>query len=260
MIGTKLHIAREVTKGEEAIIDRMLAAPKYVISPEVCDMIGREDVRRAVMSVLEARIARLPYDPCLIEFAMTDHENGKSGPRYFVLLSETKTEHTIAAEICWLKEDNEKQEMIVVDKPINVLLQEKGFQIEYDTLEDPAPWAATAGCCFALLMLNTRGIEKRVIETDKINRARARHRDGREPIPRHTIVHIGTIYDRQGKAHAATGTGRHMPVHLRSGFVRRQHFGKGNEEIKTVYIPPCIVNYREESGEKPKIPDKVVAV
>jgi hypothetical protein len=49
-----------------------------------------------------------------------------------------------------------------------------------------------------------------------------------------------------------------MPVHLRSGYVRGQWFGKGREDYKQIFIPPCIVNYREEDGAKPRLPQKEV--
>lgn len=253
MIGTKLHIAQAVAKGDEPLLDRMLEAPKYVMSAEVVQMLLRDDVQRAVMSVLEAGIGRLPYSPVTIEFET-------EAVRYFTLLSETDVENEIAVEIAWLKVTPEAERVCVVVHTTIVRLETNGFEVRVAGKDELVAYVAGGACCFAILMLNTRGIEKRVIETDKLNRARAKCGDGRPLVPRHTVVHIGTIYDKSGRAHSVTGTGRHMPVHLRSGFTRRQHYGKGNEETKLVFIAPCLVNYREDSGAKPRLPDKVVAI
>lgn len=55
----------------------------------------------------------------------------------------------------------------------------------------------------------------------------------------------------------ALGAGRTMPVHMRAGHARRQHHGPGNSEVKWVYIPPVLVNFKP--GVEPAMPKRVIA-
>ncbi len=111
----------------------------------------------------------------------------------------------------------------------------------------------------ALLMLNTKGIEKQVITVaESLNKKRKAH--GKLPIPTHSVVHVGTIYRRDGTAIKHEGHGGwHMPMHWRCGYTRVQHFGTNREETKMVYIPPCIVNFKPEEAA-PAAPHRNVKV
>lgn len=272
MIHTKLHIVEQIIKRRdfeyvvetvgrkqsidecEAIVARMLTAPTYCVDIEVVKLLQRADVMNTLKALIEAGIARLPFNPMVLEFSPPVDLPS----RYFCLLTE-KDDKTITSGTARLSRDH--HELIIGTDDYEIELLQEGMVLHNMQAEkDASGWASVVALSIALLMLNTQGIEKEVIHTDRINKRRAAHNDGRPPIPRHTVVRIGTIYDRSGKAHSVGGSGRHMPVHLRAGHVRHQHFGKGNEEVKLIYIPPCIVNYREEDGTKPAIPHKTIAV
>lgn len=270
MIHTKMHVVEEILSEtgtdritainigggrlEEAkkTMALILKAPTYCIDRHVVELLLREDVERTILAIMQAGIARLPYNPMVVEFSPPTVE--PSG-RYFIWLEEKGEGMITSVSACLGKGDSE---LVVMSDPLDIEILPEGMLARGLVKDDPMAWAALAGVSLALLMLNTKGIEKEVIRTDRLNKARAKAGDGRVPVPQYTIVRIGTIYDRSGKGHAVTATGRHMPVHLRAGHVRRQHFGKENEEVKTIFIPPCIVNFRDESGEKPKVPHKTI--
>jgi hypothetical protein len=261
VIHTKLHELK-LTAPNEEIVDAMIAAPKFVITDPVFELLYREDCKKAIRATVEAGIAHLPYNPVLIEFGI------RASPlRHFVLFAEGADDLILAqaATLGDFERTTGRQEAVVVTHPTEIRIEKTAdgraaFGMTNWVDHDNSHILSTALSC-AFLMLNIRGIDKEVIHTDKINRARAAKRDGRPPIPTHTIIRIGTIYDREGRGHAFDPSGRHMPVHLRSGYVRGQWFGKGREDYKQVFIPPCLVNYREEDASRPpRIPQKEVRV
>ena len=272
MIHTKFHVLQEIIRDRdkdnitlidyggsnitEAVktVELMSAAPTYCMDPQVVGLLVREDVERSILAIMKAGIAKLPFDPMMVEF--TPPTEGLSS-RYFIWLSEMGNQMIRTLAACLSKTD---QELLVMSDPLDIEIVEDGLICSSFMKDDPMAWAAMAAVSLSLLMLNTKGIEKQVIYTGKLNKARRKAGDGRLPIPQHTVVRIGTIYDRSGRGHSVTATGRHMPVHLRAGHTRHQHFGKGNEEVKIIFIPPCIVNFRDESGEKPALPHKTITI
>jgi hypothetical protein len=266
-IRTKLHELK-LTAKNEPLVDAMYAAPKFFISDEVFQLLWREDCQRVIVATIAAGIARLPYNPLLIEFHVPE-----TRIRHFCLL--TETDAGFDAQVASLSDEkHDRQEAIIAGNPTQVKIVSSApdavaFEMTHPPLafemthwlDETNAQVVTIALGLSFLMLNTRGIDKQVIQTDKLNRARAAKRDGRPPIPQHTVIHIGTVYDRAGKGHSYDQTGKHMPVHLRSGYVRGQWFGKNREDYKKIFIPPCIVNYRvEDADHPPRLPEKEVRV
>jgi hypothetical protein len=81
-----------------------------------------------------------------------------------------------------------------------------------------------------------------------------REKKGKPPINGFTRLYIGRVEDSSGKSHAYTG--RTMPVHMRSGHTRNQRYGKGRAMVKTIYIPPVLVNFKQ--GDEVPVPRRVV--
>jgi len=74
----------------------------------------------------------------------------------------------------------------------------------------------------------------------KLNKARAAK--GKPPVTEFTVMRVGHYYDRAGNKHSMP-TGRTVRVHMRAGHTRGQHYGPKNSLLKTIYVPPTIVNF-----------------
>ena len=76
----------------------------------------------------------------------------------------------------------------------------------------------------------------------RFERKRVKHGIGkRNPYTRVTTIRVpNTRYLPDDEDHPPTG--RTVRAHFRRGFVRQQHYGKGNELIKKVWIAPVFVN------------------
>jgi hypothetical protein len=246
MIATQLHKLVELVGADEPVIKKMLAAPKYVISPDVMAIMTRGDVQRSIGAMIEAGIARLPYAPLLVEYSV----DPAVPVRRFVLLDEL-VEGAFSARTALL---NDRRFAAISEAHIIVEVIDRGLKVSQATTGDGM--AAALAVSIAMLMLNIRGIDKQLVLTDKLNKQR--EKKGQLPVPRHNVVRIGTIYDRSGAAHTAGAATRHMPVHLRSGYVRNQACGPGLVDHRPVYIPPVLVNYREGSSEPVRMPVKEI--
>lgn len=260
-VRTKLHILasninpKTNERGDtHKQIKDMLGAASYIADSDVLDLLKRQDAARSIRTVIEAGIARLPHSPMVVEFELM--------PEYheFVLLKEGD-EGTILANYAML--ENNTHVGFTCEYEVVCTMHTDGGKPAF-TLEMPANAlkAEVVGTGIgialgvSLLMLNTRGIEKQVIECVALNKQR--EKKGKASIPTHTVVHIGTIYRRDGSAIDRPKGGWHMPMHLRSGYTRRQHYGIGREQEKLVYIPPCIVNFKPD--EEVPLPKKSVRV
>lgn len=249
MIATKLHQLAGLVGEAEPIVVAMRAAAKFFIAPEIVDIMPRSDVQKSIGAMLQAGIARLPFSPLLVEFAVVPpihrlvllDEIGNSGDGGFRARVVTIRQAGFA---------------IVSTSKITVEIRQSGLHVDGHSDESEGR-AVGLAASMALLMLNVRGVEKEVVSVERLNLVR--QRKGQPLVPQHTVIRIGTIYDRHGQGHKYGGSesGRHMPVHFRCGHARHQHFGEGNAEIRVVYIPPVLVNYRE-GGEPPRAPEKAV--
>ncbi|MBS9720195.1 hypothetical protein JYU29_05775 [Tianweitania sp. BSSL-BM11] len=243
-VSTRFHVLQELAGAEPLVSVRMVSAAHYAIGADVVEMLAREDVGRSIKAVIEAGIARLPYAPILIEYSAAG-----SSARRFVLLDEA--EAGFSAECATLFRD--RMADVSPSKVKVALTGEHGLSVGRHSDLNEAHAVAFAAA-IALLMLNVKGIDKELVESTKLNRARVKH--GRIPIPSHTLVRIGTIYDRSGHA-VSGGMSRHLPVHLRAGHSRMQACGPNHADRKAIYIPPVLVNYRED-GVMPAAPKRLV--
>lgn len=238
MIWTRLHVLADLAFGDPLVQLRMMNAitpvPHFSLAPDLVAVMTREDVQKSILAMVEAGIARLPFAPTLIEFSLSEKV------RRFVLVDEHEAGFT--AEVATLHSDR-LADVSASKVAIRVTATGLGVEGHRDEAEGIAVAFAVSA---ALLMLNIKGVEKQVVQVDKLNRARGRL--GRTRVPSHTLVRIGTIFDRQGRGESA-GTGRKMPVHLRAGHVRNQACGPELSEHRPVYILPVLVNYRDGEAE-----------
>lgn len=256
MIKTKLHILAAnvdpttmVPGNQHKQIIAMHKAASFVVDKEVLDLLMREDVSKSIKALVEAKMVRLPYNPMVVEFETTPQHHE------FVLLREKDSVIYGVTAIM----DNATHGAIVINEELRMEVLDDGFIVTNAPKSQKDRVIIDVflkGVNIALFMLNTKGIEKRIIEVPaSMNKKRTAH--GKPAIPTHSVVHVGTIYRRDGTAIKRGGGGWHMPMHWRCGYTRVQHFGKGREEEKMVYIPPCIVNFKPEE-DAPTAPHRKV--
>ena len=232
---------------DNKIVQDMMKAASFVIDRDVVALVNREDAKKSVKALVEAGLWKLPFNPMVIEYETDGGPEGKA--HSFVYLYE-KGEDIIGRVV--LMELGNFTAMCAIDEMTARILN-KEIMVDagrYEKQSNPAHklflHTFAVSVHLALLMLNTKGIEKEVVHVPpSFNKKRVAK--GRASIPSHTVVHIGTIYRRDGSAIKRDGHGGwHMPMHWRCGYTRRQHFGKNREEEKMVYIPPCIVNFKPD--------------
>lgn len=237
-IATKLHQLLDLV-GDEAA--ELTGCAHYVIDATLLEMMSRTDVQQSVNAVVEADVAHLPFNPCLIEFEVLD------GARRFVFLSEQGASFRIINAALY------KNRMATLAEKSCIARLAHG-QIELTGAAGNDREASALGVAIALLLINTRGVERDVINPVQLNRARVRK--GETQIPTHTLLRIGTVYSREGRP--ALGHRRQTRVHLRHGHCRNQVCGENWQDRKLIYIPPTLVNYSEGAAE-PVLRPKVVA-
>lgn len=240
------HHKIDWTKIKHDVAKKYHEAAKYYIDADVVGLIQRDDGLRSVKALIEAGICRLPYNPMMVEFSATEKF------RWFILIEETEEDSKFDFLCQCIFMHLPTRETYYSSSDAELFMTDEGFVVNNVRTTQDAH-AAICGVTMSLLLLNTRGIEKEVIHPQKLNAIR--EKKGQSAIPRVTTLRIGTVYDREGKGHAIGTTGMRR-VHLRAGHARRQHYGKGNAETKIVYIPPVLVNYNPELGEKPQTPEK----
>jgi len=245
-IATRLHKALEVAP-DEPFLARCAALPHYVVDDSLVELLTRSDVEASIRAMIEAGIMHLPFAEMLIEVEMS------RASRCFVYLEEYQDRFRAMMAVL-----HQNTGTVEVDPDwFSISMDEAGMTVDSGEKRSHESWMKAAGLCvgIALLMMNIQGIDREVIEPTRLNSRRVAR--GGVAIPRHTVMRIGHVYGRNGER-IGYGGGRQMPVHLRAGHARRQHYGEGNELTKIVYIPPVLVNFHP-GAQEPKPPKRVLA-
>jgi hypothetical protein len=244
---------------EDPKMQRMMKVPHFVIQDDALELMSRADIAATITALHEAQLTRLPYPEILIEY--NEHSKGGSPEfRHFVMLEEVDGHKAFAPT--WAFWDMRNRIGGMQKIPARLSFRDNGkMAFEYtdfgqtkrmrDILEHGAQCARfAADICF--MLLNTRGIEKEIIECAALNKHRVAK--GKTAVPTHRYVHIAKVYRRDG-THESYAAGHHKRMHLRKGYTRRQHYGPKNELEKIVYIEPVIVNFDPEQkmDHTPKI-------
>lgn len=102
----------------------------------------------------------------------------------------------------------------------------------------------------AFVVTNIQGVEREVIESVALNKAREKR--GKVPVPRYTYLRIGHYYKSTGER-ADYVAGRSGKIHMRRGHTRNQACGEGLKDRKLIYIEPVLVNYRDANQPPPVV-------
>lgn len=249
----------EYTLSSDPSMQKMMKAPHFVIQKDALELMGRADISSTIQALHDAQLTRLPYPEILIEYSECA-EDGSDEFRHFVLLEELDGHKAFTPT--WAFFDMTKRVGGMQKVPARISFAHEGkMAFEYsdygmtkrlrDVIDHGAQCCRyAADICF--MLLNTRGIEKEVIECHALNKQRVAK--GRTRIPTHRYVHIAKVYRRDG-THEAYQTGTHKRMHLRKGHVRNQHYGPKNESVKIIYVEPVIVNFdaTQKFDNTPKI-------
>jgi hypothetical protein len=127
----------------------------------------------------------------------------------------------------------------VPTRPALVTIEAGGLRVA-DHADERDGQAIAIGASFALLMLNIKGIDKAHVEPTALNRARAKA--GKTRVPTHTVLRIGVVYDRAGRAVSGGALGR---VYFVPGHARNQAYGPKWQFHRVIYVQPFIANYHE---------------
>lgn len=278
--------------GLESGLELMEGAPKYYFESDLMKamMDHNPQIIKSLDAMHQAGVDRLPFPYVVVEYDW-------GGPM-LVCISETKLDpdcpfRCTAMTLMHLDRWNED---------VLVLCPQTFYVSPLITLEDgskgmrwkirPAGWLLDTpealalcqlgsvdywkpeiepGLVATLLLLNTRGIEKEVVEAPvKLNKARAR--TNRPPIPKHTVIRVGHLYNRSGARVSYTPGGRgHQAMHWRPGYTGARWITKKHEQFDEalandegkhtilVYVEPYLVNYDPLVGpEGAPIPEVVV--
>lgn len=283
-IHTKMHeidaLAREgVGAGEYAaeareIVREMQKLPLYVLDHDLLRSLDEKAVIKSLHAMHSAGVLRLPFPKMVAEIW-----SGLPNDRWFILLEDVgKSGAFDGVVVPWLR--NSPVDHGIRD-PIPFKTQwqlpnegdagaEGGFRYEYvskQPMAEQAFWQIARAIMLCCLMSHVNGIERKVIEAPvKLNKHRARA--GKPAIRTHTVVRIGHVYDRGGRAVRVTeGNRRTMPIHMRAAHTRRQWHGEewlalhpeaeigknGVEEgHHLIFVEAVLVNYKDGTDlEKP---------
>lgn len=89
-----------------------------------------------------------------------------------------------------------------------------------------------------IVLLETKGVKKEFIPTEKINLI-----SRNEPVAGYTIVRNYAPRDSQGQRIEER---KRVRLHLRRGHIRRQRWGRDRKFEKKIWIEPTLVGYEEE--------------
>lgn len=270
-----------------AIIDEV---PKYYIEPSLMEIMERKDVVLSLQAMFEANITALPYPVVLVE---VDGSAALPGVRVrnFVVLSERpesvqrmpyeEVNHPFRANLFRLAESGGVDTVQL--SPATLWLAfipdaddhdgGKGFGTHYMTSAAPyVPPSLNAAqaiqetnmrdfhvCREALdamiVLLNTRGINKELVEPKRLNRARAKQR--KRAVPSHTVLRVAHVYSHDGKRKEVPGWSQRF--HIRPAYINHYWYGPRKDPDnppvrRSRLVQSYMVNYDPANPDQVPLP------
>jgi len=276
----------------ESLFDILEDTPKYYVEPSLMEICGRPDVTKSLEAMHAAGIARLPFHDVMCEVDGRTKQ-GLGTVHNFVVLHERQTKEKMSIEEVYhpfrailFRLVNWEGKDTLIFSPGTYWLAfdteadiegvpggETGFGVHYMTgpapYVEPGPEAARIitdigfqdflPCKDAfeamIVLLNTRGVHKEVIEPTRLNKAR--HKARKHPIPRHTVIRVAHTYSRDGTKRESPGWKQQF--HIRPAYINYYWHGPRNDPErpqvkKAKLVESYFVNWDPENpNQKPKV-------
>ena len=216
----------------------------FRLSPEVIDCF---DIHDAVATYDDMREMDLDKDPyyCSCVDVNTSFILMFSG---FLGMGDGNFDEVrkIAAKWTWIfqyktYEDNTYTGEVFVMFPSGEVVNYSEAVIKHADADQSITYVEQGLRCFLILLLATKNIDKKTTFNHKRSVSPRTQKDAKR-YSHTTLIKIGKITESYG---SSTGSGGAKRAHLRRGHIRTQHFGKGNAEVKKIFIQPVFVNADE---------------
>lgn len=275
--------------GVKASLQIMEGLPHFVIDNELVHLSRKQEYIQSLLDMKRAGVMRMPFPAMVIEYSndhqtqiilMRDLHHKGVMPWETDDLRAKMTEYEPDADLYgWrMAIHNDQDGRYVAMSPSTIYIGiQKG--------DDGQPWVKIhaapneiipagkktdklveetyqkdAGILFygaaaAYLLMATGGVEKEIIDTQRINRKRKA--DGKQLVPRHTYIYIGKVYRSANSEMSDEYIPRKSPrPHWRRGHLKNVRYGAGKEKLREVYIYPKLVSYKGDV--EPLAPDYII--
>lgn len=253
----------------EALVLEAEKLPMFFVNREVVDILDEKTVVPSITAMAECDCLRLPFPAMLLEYEGPPLADSGKCPRHFLIVLERDktTKVPFHYDFCvelisflddtvfvspsiffatW-HNDNEIEKAGVHFKAIVAPYMKPGSltseKLSEETFSLDVPFIASA-LYISLLLMNTRGIVKELIEPTRLNKQRIAR--GAPTIPSHTVIRIGHVYAKSGQSEAFDHRRSPRP-HVRRGHTREVWLGPRKDpsarKRKLVYIEPMLVSY-----------------